>query len=265
LKKISVIMATYNCCDTVRDSIESIINQTYENWEFVICDDCSEDDTFSILNEYSSRYPGKFIITRNEVNSKLPFSLNRCIEKATGDYIARMDADDISEPERFAEQVKFLEEHPEYSVVGTDMARFDENGIYSYYHSVNNPDRFTLLYEVPFCHATIMMRAEVYRQLGGYTVSPRTVRGQDVDLWYRFFAHGFSGNNIHSALYRVREDESALKRRTFKSSIYASQTRWIGFHLLNYPVWRYYLVIQPIISALLPRKLKLEIRRLRNK
>lgn len=257
MPKISVIMATYNCQNSVKQAIDSILQQTFTDWEFVICDDCSTDYTYDILQQYQKEYPEKFIILRNVHNSKLSYSLNQCLEHSRGEYIARMDGDDVSLPERFEKQLKYLESHSEYAVVGTSMIRFDEKSEYSVYHAVNNPDKYTLLREVPYCHATIMMRKTAYDALNGYTVAKRTERGQDADMWFRFYEKGFSGNNIQEPLYKVCEDRNAMKRRKLKYAIYVTQTRLIGFKRLHYPITKYYLAFRPIVSHFVPRKWKL--------
>ena len=254
-------MATYNCETSVAKAIDSVLAQTFTDWEFVICDDCSTDGTWDILKDYSRRLPDKFVLLRNERNSKLPFSLNHCLQHASGELIARMDGDDISLPERFERQVDYLACHPEYAVVGTSMTRFDEKGEYDKYEAVKDPDRFSLLTQVPFCHATIMMRKSVYEALGGYVVSRRTERGQDLDLWFRFYAKGFSGNNLSDSLYKVCEDRAAIRRRKFKYDLYMTQTRFMGFHMLHYPWWYYPYALKPIISHFVPRWLKLRLRR----
>ena len=105
-------MSVYNAQDTLRESIDSILAQTYTDWEFIICNDCSSDATQDILDEYRARYPEKFVLIRNDENKHLAYSLNRCLEKATGYYVARMDGDDLSTPDRFEKQVVFLEQHP---------------------------------------------------------------------------------------------------------------------------------------------------------
>ena len=260
--QVSVIMAVYNCRATVGRAIDSVLSQTFTDWELIICDDCSTDGTKKVLSEYQSRYPERITVIENDKNSKLPFSLNRCLSYASGKYIARMDGDDISLPERFERQVDYLENHPECDVVGTSMTRFDENGEYDKYEAVKNPCKETLLTQVPFCHATIMMKKSVYDALGGYIVLPRTERGQDLDLWFRFFSKGFQGSNLPESLYLVCEDRNAIRRRKLKYDIYATQTRKIGFRLLGFPKSKYYLVYLPIISRFVPRKLKLLRRRI---
>ena len=254
-------MATYNCADTLARALDSILAQTFTDWEFVICDDCSTDGTYSILLNYQRNHPGKFRILKNDQNSKLAFSLNRCLGEASGEFIARMDGDDISMPERLEKQVAYLDSHPEHAVVGTSMMRFDDHGDYAILQAVRYPCRDTLLTQVPFCHATIMMRKSAYDALGGYVVSKRTERGQDLDLWFRFFAKGFSGNNLDDVLYKVCEDRAALKRRKFKYDLYMTQTRYLGFRLLHFAWWKYPLVLKPIVSFFTPRQLKLLWRR----
>ena len=250
--KVSIIMATYNCEDTLRKSIDSILAQTFKDWEFIICDDCSTDGTLQVLNDYSEKHPNKIIVIKNEVNSKLAYSLNHCLEYAKGEYIARMDGDDISLPERLEKQVKFLDEHPEYSVVSTAMTPFDENGMRPARFMKPEPTKDDLLNRSPFAHATILMRREAYDAVGGYTVSKRTQRAQDYDMWFRFFALGLKGYNMQESLYLVLEDDNVIKRRTFRSRCYEVQTKIKGYRLLHYPIYKYIFAFKPVVSALIP-------------
>lgn len=255
MPKVSVIMATYNCQDTLRESIDSVLNQTYTDWEFIICDDCSTDGTFNILKEYKNNYPEKIIILKNEVNSKLAFSLNHCLKYAKGQYIARMDGDDICLPQRFEKQVDFLDNHIEYSVVGTAMIPFDEKGEKPARYYKETPNSSDMVSRSPFPHATIMMRKEAYDAVDGYFVSKRTARAQDYDMWFRFFAHGLKGYNLQEPLYKVLEDDNAIKRRTFKSRCYEVQTKLKGYRMLNYPLYKYAFAFKPLISAIVPVRL----------
>ena len=263
--KVSIIMATYNCEDTLDASMQSIFNQTFNDWQLVICDDASTDNTWQRLQSYQKQYKDKIVLVRNKTNSRLAASLNNCLQHATGEYIARMDADDISLPQRLEKQVAFLDAHKEYAVVGTSMIRWDGAKDFDIYKAPNNPNINTLLHEAPFCHATIMMRKSVYDALGGYVVKKRTRRGQDRDLWFRFFAAGFNGANIAEPLYKVREDETFTKRSPLKYDIDGVKTRLIGFKSLHVPPYKYYLAFQPIVSHFVPRKLKLARQRKRSK
>lgn len=244
---ISVIMAVYNCEDTLNEAIDSILSQTYDNWQLVICNDCSTDRTQSILEEYQRQYPDRFILLRNEKNMRLSYSLNRCLKKATGSYIARMDGDDRSTPDRFEKQVAFLRDHPEYDLVGTAMRRFNDDGLADTVEKPEFVDKYTMRTSVPFNHATIMTYPSVYERLGGYTVSERTNRAQDYDLWFRFFHAGFTGYNIQEPLYLVREDMNAIRRRTFRVRWNAFKTTRYGFRLLGFPKrW----LIKPFLTML---------------
>lgn len=255
-EKVSVIMAVYNAEDTLRECLDSILAQTYTNWQFVICDDCSTDGTVEILSQYQSLYPEKFLLLRNEKNMHLPYSLNRCIEHSDGQYIARMDADDKSTPDRFEKQIRFLQEHSEYDLVGTAMRRFEDEQEADIVYKPEKVDRYYMRKDVPFNHATIMTYLRVYRDLNGYTVSERTVRGQDYDLWFRFFHAGFSGYNMQEPLYLVREDMNAIKRRTFRVRWNTFKTTRFGFKLLGFPKrWLIKPFFTVIFKSLVPYRL----------
>lgn len=253
--KVSIIMGVRNSQNTLNECIESILNQTYTNWEFVICNDASTDNTWQILESYKKKHPDKFILLKNDTNKKLAYSLNRCLEVATGTFIARMDGDDISLPERLKKQVDFLNSNPGYSLVGTGMIPFDEDGKRTPRIVKPIPNKYDLRFGSFFYHATIMIRKEVFDTLKGYTVLPRTQRGQDYDLWFRFFAKGYKGYNLQEPLYLVRESISDHKKRTLISRIYEVQTRFYGYKLLNYPLKYYLFAFKPILAGLTPGKL----------
>lgn len=264
--KISVLMGIYNCADTLGEAIDSILRQTYTHWELILCDDCSADGTYAVAKTYAEKYPEKIILLRNEKNSKLAFTLNRCLSAATGEFAARMDGDDKCTPDRFEKQLAFLKAHPDAVLCGTAMQRFsDKGGFGSVDVRPAAPDKFTPHTTVPFNHATVLAYKSCYDALGGYTVSPRTVRGQDRDLWYRFFAAGFKGVNTDEPLYLVREDEAAIKRRTAKVRWNSFKTDIIGYKMLGYPVTWY---IRPIINlakVLVPTKAILAYRNMQTK
>lgn len=257
--KVSVIMAAYNSENTIAESIDSILNQTFSDWEFIICDDGSTDATFQIIQDYAARYPGKIIAIQNERNSKLPYSLNHCLKYATGEYIARMDADDRSYPDRLEKQYNYLVSHPEIDVVGAGMTCFDGERITGERLPPKNPSAGIIGLGIPFFHATIMMKKSTYDALNGYSLKDYVLRCEDVDLWIRFFAKGFQGDNLQEPLYYVREDMAASQRRNFKNASNASKTLLFGFKENNYPAKQYLYVAKPIISVLVPQKIKYAI------
>lgn len=232
--KISVIMACYNCGKTVRKSIDSILAQTYTNWVMICCDDGSTDDTWQILNEYKEKYPSKFVLIQNDGNKKLPYSLNHCLEYVETEFVARMDADDWSLPERFEIEVRFLKEHPEYDLVSTGVTVFDGEKKIAAIIKVPEPTKETMLKENAFSHATILTYKRIYDELGGYSLEPYVERVEDVDLWCRFLAKGFRGYNIPDELYVVLEDDEAIKRRTFKARLNSARTRNKGYKIMGF-------------------------------
>lgn len=257
---VSVIMPIYNCEQTLEAAIDSIIMQTYSNWELIVCDDCSKDKSLEILYKYKNKLGDKLIILRNEKNQRIAYSLNHCLKYVKGEFIARMDGDDISLPDRFEKQITFLKEHCDYDLVGTQMISFDEKGDHGVINVKETPDKWILRTNTPFGHATIMCHSYVYKKLNGYTVSDKIIRCEDVDLWFRFYENNFKGYNLPLSLYKVREDREAYKRRTFKHSWQASTVLFHGFRRLNFPFSSYIFVLKPIISCFIPDRLKQYIR-----
>ncbi len=254
--KISVIMGIYNCAETLPAAIESILQQTYTDWELIMCDDCSTDNTYEVALAYQKKYPDRIKLLQNEKNSYLAYSLNHCLSAATGKYVARMDGDDRSAPERFARQVAFLQEHPDVQLVGTAVQHFNEDGYTSLMLAPVHPDKYTMRDSSPFKHATILTYKYVYDQLGGYCVSERTRRSQDRELFFRFFANGFSGDNINEPLYLGLDDLSAVKRRTWKVRWNSFLITRDGYRLLKFPRWW---IIKPFLKtvtkAVIPYKI----------
>lgn len=218
-KKVSVIMACYNSENTLRDAIDSILAQTYQDWVMVCCDDGSQDNTWEILQEYKKKYPEKFVLLRNDRNRKLPYSLNKCIKHTRTELVARMDADDWSSPARLQKQVAALEEHPGFDLVGTGITVSDGTKKLGAIIQPEFPQYKDMLHCNVFSHATIMTYKRVYDTLGGYSLDPKVVRVEDKDLWSRFFKAGFKGFNLQEELYIVREDETAVQRRTLRARL----------------------------------------------
>lgn len=251
---VSVIMGVYNCEKEIEQCISSIQKQTYKNWELIICDDCSTDYTFEIVRSIANG-DSRINIIKNEKNRKLAYSLNQCLKYAKGKYIARMDADDIALPFRIEKQVVFLNEHPEYAVVGSGLIPFDEFNESKPRIPKEEPKVLDMLKDVPFYHPTIMVRREVYTSLNGYTVSKRTVRGQDMDLWFRFFAAGYKGYNLQEALLKYHESMQDYNKTGIRISLRAVQTKLIGFRINDFPIYLYPFALKPVITSLIPKKI----------
>lgn len=254
--RVSIIMGVYNSETTLPQCIESILGQTYTNWELIMCDDCSTDSSLGIMEQYA-RQDSRIIIIKNEKNMKLAATLNHCLSVARGEYIARMDADDICMSERLSKQVIFLDEHNQYDVVGCAAKVYNGKSVIEIRACKEVPVKQDMIHGVPYIHPSIMMRKSTYDELGGYTVLPRTVRGQDLDLWFRFYANGHCGYNIQIPLIQYHESEKDLRRRTFKVAVMSSQTMIYGFRILNIEKWKYIYAIKPLIAYFIPNKIKL--------
>ena len=186
MPKISVIMGVHNGEKTLPRAIDSILNQTLADFELIICDDCSTDATIKVIKSYTEK-DNRVILTRNESNCGLASSLNNCINISKGEYIARMDDDDISHADRFEKQNNFLDKHQEYAIVGTCRNTFDNAGIWNTYGQGGELTKEDIIKCNIFTHPTVMMRKEALVSAGMYTVCERTMRGQDFDLWCKMY------------------------------------------------------------------------------
>jgi len=249
---VSVIMGIYNCENTLPEAIQSIVNQTRTDWELIMCDDGSKDDTLKIALDYKQKYSDKIVVLKNDKNLGLNATLNKCLRVAKGKYIARMDGDDICAPNRFEEEISVLEREKDISIVSTDMAFFDETGIWGKISHPEYPEKEDFLSGSPFCHAPCMVKKEAYFAVGGYSVDTKLLRVEDYHLWLKMYKAGFKGKNIHKVLYSMRDDQAAYKRRKFKFRINEAYVKFLIVKELRLPVWGYVCVLRPILVGLLP-------------
>lgn len=250
--KISVIMGIYNCADTLDGALKCIVNQTYTDWEVIMCDDCSEDDTICIAEKYVNLYPGKFVLLKNEENKGLNYTLNRCLEKAKGEYIARMDGDDLCVQERFQKEVDFLDRYPDIAIVSSDMQFFDDNGIWGQTHVKEHPTKKNFLRSTPFCHAACMVRKKAYMDVEGYSVQKGLLRVEDYHLWVKMYAKGYRGGNICQPLYLMRDDRNAQRRRKLKYRFNEAFVKAYAIEALNLKRYNYIWCLVPIIKGIVP-------------
>ena len=252
---ISIIMGLYNCAATLQDAIDSIISQTVTDWELIMCDDGSSDNTHKIALEYANKYPSKIVVLQNPKNLGLNATLNRCLEFARGSFIARMDADDICSSERLAEELAVLYAEPNIAIVSTDMAFFDETGTWGQISHPTYPNALDFVHGSPFCHAPCMVRKEAYDAVAGYSVDTKLLRVEDYHLWVKMYSKGFTGKNIHKPLYQMRDDRNAYNRRKFRYRLNEAYVRLLLVKELNLPFYTAVYALRPIIVGLLPRKL----------
>ena len=227
---VSCILSTYNRYDYLKESIDSILNQTYPNIEIiVVLEKCENQNKIeSILKSYNN---DSIIIIKNNKKLGFPESLNRGIEMAKGKYIARMDDDDISLPERFEKQVAFLEANPTYGICGTN-ARF-----FGKYNSIigveTNPDylKIITLYRCPFIHPTVMMNRELINKHNlRYDKDYFT---EDYELWSRAVSC-FPVGNLDEVLLLYRANGDGLTSGQNELKIHSSHKKIMRNQLYNY-------------------------------
>lgn len=249
---ITVIMGIYNCADTLDEALGSLLHQTYTDWKAIMCDDSSNDNTYSVAQKYVEKYPDRFVLIKNDKNMGLNYTLNRCLEYADTKYIARMDGDDISLPQRFEKEINFLESNPEYAIVSTQMEYFDEQGVFG----KSSQSGVVLSDEIPkgtpFCHAPCMVLKEAYDAVKGYSVSKKLLRMEDYELWIKMYAAGYKGYNLPEVLYKMRDDRNATKRRKFIYRINEAYVRYLAVKRLGLNKKYLVYMLRPILIGILP-------------
>lgn len=251
-KKVSIIMGIFNCEQTLEKAITSILAQTYANWELILCDDGSQDKTKQLAKNYATQFPEKIFLLENSENKGLNYTLNKCIAFATGEYIARQDADDYSHPERLEKEVAFLTKHSEFAFVSTGKVHFDETGAWSEDYSKAEPTAFDLLKASPFCHPSCMIRSEVLREVKGYSEGPRLMRVEDYHLWFKIYRAGYKGYNLQELLYFYQDDRAAMKRRTMGHRLNERYVKRLIIRELALPIWQNIFLLRPLLVGLVP-------------
>ncbi len=200
--EISVVMPVYNGEKYLREAIESVLNQTFTNFEFIIVNDGSKDKTEEIIQSYADE---RIVYINNGGNLGLSKSFNKAILVARGEYIARMDADDVSVPKRFERQRAFLQRHPHVDIVGSSLEFIDESGKHlgRYDKQVDHLDiKFSSLFSTPMMHPTVMGKATIFKS---HHYNEGLHNSEDYELWSRLlFQTQTHFANIHEPLLLYR-------------------------------------------------------------
>lgn len=218
LPLISVLMPVYNAHKYLREAIESILNQSYPHFEFIIVDDCSSDASWQMIRYYAQR-DQRMKIFKNSSNQGIVRTRNKCFELRSpfSGYSAIMDADDISLPNRLELEVAFLEDRREYGIVGGNIIIIDENSrtigkrIYS---GCNIEDAIYI--KSPFAQPCVMIRNSVLKNVGLY--DHRYSVAEDLDLWFRILDDS-KGHNLDNFLLKYRISDIQSKSKNLKKTI----------------------------------------------
>jgi glycosyltransferase involved in cell wall biosynthesis len=218
--EISIVLPAYNCGSFLKEAIESMLNQSFEDFELIIINDGSTDKTEDVIKSFSDP---RIIYLKNEKNSGLVYTLNKGIDIAKGNYIARMDGDDIALPTRLAKQKAILDEHPEISAAASTITFINEK---------NEPagdwqlDKATihsseikrcLPHENCIAHPSVMIRSQILKEL---KYNPYQKNIEDYDLWLRIMSRGYSITKVEEPqiLYRIHDSSITsvhLKKKNF--------------------------------------------------
>ena len=223
---VSVLMSVYNGAPTLEKAAASVLAQTYRDLELILCDDASTDDTWRIMQRIAAQ-DARVTIFQNKTNLGLGASLNECLARAQGAYIARQDADDVSDSDRIERTMDFL-----------------------------------LSSGAPFFHPTMLFRRAVLESVNGYSTSPETRRTEDYDLVMRLAANGVIGENLQEILYSVYEPQEAYLRHNARTRMYEVRVRARGLRAMGSPASDYIYLVKPLIMACVPRGMMRSVKRL---
>jgi glycosyltransferase involved in cell wall biosynthesis len=204
--KLTVLMPVYNGYKYLQEAINSILNQSFADFEFLIINDGCTDNSTEVIESYSDK---RIHYINRQKNRGLSYTLNEGIDLAKGIYIARMDCDDISLPTRLEKQIKFLEQNPEIGILGTSMQVISDQGMKLGLWEVANEDlniRWVSLVRTPFVHPTIMIRKDILKQNNLYYLD---VVSEDYELWTRLLQYT-KGANLQETLYKYRLNKGSL-------------------------------------------------------
>lgn len=219
---ISVIIPCYNASKYLEKAVRSIMNQTYRNLEIICCDDCSADNTLEILNNLSLEDNRIFVI-HNEKNLKLIDTLNKLITYTHGEYIARMDSDDICLPNRLEKQLEYLIANPAISFCGCNAWHIDENDRVigkSELPLSSNDNKFYLKYFSTFYHPTIMAKSEVFKD---NPYCKDFIHAEDYELWCRLiYEKGLKGENLKDRLFKYRLNSQGISQQNIIAQLESS-------------------------------------------
>ncbi len=227
---ISVLLPTYNCDKYINECIDSILCQTYANFELLIIDDCSTDNTVNLIKEYQDQ---RIKLVVKEKNSGYTDSLNWGIENAKGKYIARMDGDDVCMPTRFEEQVAFLEVNLNVILCGTAIQIIGTSTVLRH-PSNHDAIKVKLCFSSSFYHPSVMGRIEVFR---ANLYNKKYEPAEDYDLWTRLAFQGKLANlEKILLLYRVHDNQVSNERKTTQdnNSLLCKLNMFSDFELENY-------------------------------
>jgi len=205
---ISIVLPVYNGEQYIRETIDSLLSQTFREFELIIINDASTDNTVSIINQYNDP---RIVRVDNEINRRLIYTLNRGVSLCRGKYIARIDADDIALPDRLQTQFDFMEAHPETGICGCSIEIFNAEKEFTQRVDFAGSDldiRAFAFFQSPFNHPSVLLRRSVIEQ--NHLQYPDSyLHAEDYGLWIEILKYT-QGANIRKVLTRYRKHEKSI-------------------------------------------------------
>jgi glycosyltransferase EpsE len=255
MAKISVIMTTYNDQNYVEQSIDSVLNQTFSDFELIVCDDCSTDDTPNIIKRKAGQ-DRRIRYIENEINLGFCKCLNLCANLATSPFLARMDSDDISLPDRLEIEYNFLSNNPNLAACGSSAFLFDEKGIWGLAIGEKQPKIKDALRGTPMIHPSVLMRKDALASVGYYTIFKGKIRcSEDYDLWLKMLSCGMTIENLPDVLLMYREGKESYKKRKIKYQLFYVNLQKKWYKKTGHFCFFSFSVIKNLLIGFLPRKL----------
>jgi glycosyltransferase EpsE len=255
--RVSVIMAVYNPRQYLKAAVDSILKQKFKDFEFIIIDDCSTDGSGKILDRYAKK-DKRIKLIRNKENLGLTKNLNKGIKLARGEYIARMDADDISLPNRFAVQVKYLDDHPKIDLIGSwaDVINNKDKKISELkYAPAHEQIKRHTVGRSQFIHPTVMFRKSIVKKVGYYDETFRSA--QDYEYFPRVMTKCRVANIPKKLLlYRWDFGQNEGFTKSKRQEKNALRARWRMITRFGWPKWHFVYMIKPLISYCIPSPIK---------
>jgi glycosyltransferase involved in cell wall biosynthesis len=252
---VTVLMGVFNGLPRLERAIASIRQQTLRDFEFLIIDDGSTDGSGAVIERLATCDPRIRIISHPR-NRGLGAVLNEGVAAARGALVARMDADDVSLPERLERQVEFFRRHPETDVLGSYALDVDAEGRKVRERRVPTAhDRIVdLVWSNPFIHTTVMFRRDAVLRAGSY--SARLQRRQDYDLWFRCVRAGLRLANIPEPLVHYHFSDETMRRNNVGATFDQVRIGLRGCRLVRAPLHAYAATCLPLLEAALPTSLR---------
>lgn len=256
MSKISILMGVYyRRGDTavLERSVASMLAQTEGDFELLICDDGSSVDAMALVERMAAE-DGRIRLLRPGGVASLPCKLNVCLKSAKGEWIARMDDDDYSHPDRLEKQLAYLQAHQELDFVGCNVNLVCEGRPVGQRRVPARPEVRDFYFSQPYIHPTLLFRRETLERVDGYSEDKRCVLCEDYDLLLRLYAAGCRGGNLQEALFDYTLPPSAKGSRRMCHRWNETVTRYRRFKQLGElpKAWPY--VVKPLAVGLVPEK-----------